>query len=227
MTVTVLGQTPDYKRTSVRLGDNTVIIPAPDGFEEAAAQFETIKQRMSATEDPGNDMLLVHLPHAQCETLRGGESVAFDVYTKVSIRKENRTRVETAKDFADLVAQFRQSGASALDVNSPRMKATLERLDKTVSDLNKEDAKFEMAQPVNLGEIDTRPNVYSVLLSLIIITEQNGSRVVQPILGGLSFVRVNERLLFVYTYRNYNSKADIEAIQSFTKNWITKILAAN
>jgi len=223
----VSAQTPDSKTTSFQLGDKVVVIPDPEGFEEAASQFEIIKKNMSATEDPGNDMLAVHLPKEDCERVRRGEFGAFKFYTKVSVRKANRTREETASDFSGLVSEFRKSGADALDINSPRMKAALERLEKSVSELGNSDSKPQMSQPVNLGEFDTRPNVYSVLLSLSYQYEENGVRRTRPILGGLTFLRVNQRLIYVYTYRSYTAKTDIEVLQDFTRKWVGKILAAN
>src|SRR6267142_5471958 len=69
----VSAQTHDSKTTSFQLGDKVVVIPDPEGFEEAASQFEIIKKNMSATEDPGNDMLAVHLQVSECEKFRRGE----------------------------------------------------------------------------------------------------------------------------------------------------------
>ena len=223
----VSAQTHDSKTSSFQLGDKVVVIPDPEGFEEAASQFEIIKKNMSATEDPGNDMLAVHLQVSECEKFRRGEFGPLSFYTKVSVRKVNRTKEETASDFAVLVSAFRKSGADVLDINSPRMKAALERLEKSVSELGNSDSKPEMSQPVNLGEFDTRPNVYSVLLSLNYTFEENGVRKTRPILGGLTFLRVKQRLIYVYTYRSYTSKTDIHVLRDFTREWVGKILAAN
>jgi len=72
-----LAQTPKAGVTTVHLGARVVAIPAPDGFEEAASQFEVIRNRFTATEAPENDMLTIHMPHADCEKLRAGELVPF------------------------------------------------------------------------------------------------------------------------------------------------------
>ena len=225
--ISLAAQTNAAKTTSFQLGNKAIAIPDPEGFEEAASQFEEIKRRMTATEDPGNDMLAVHLSKEDCEKFRRGEFIEPSFYTKISVRKENRTREETESDFSALVSQFRKTGADVLDINSPRMKATLEHLEKSLSELANSDTKLEMDQPVNLGEFDTRPNVYGVLLLLTYKLEEGGVRKTRPILGGLTFLRVNQRLIYVYTYRSYTSKDDIEVLQRFTQKWIGKILAAN
>src|SRR5712664_753017 len=62
----VSAQTHDAKTTSLQLGDKVVVIPDPEGFEEAASQFERIKKYMSDAEDPALDTLAIHLPIDDC-----------------------------------------------------------------------------------------------------------------------------------------------------------------
>ncbi|MGH9871637.1 MAG: hypothetical protein ACRD9S_04115 [Pyrinomonadaceae bacterium] len=227
VTASALAQTPKAKAATFQLGAQVLTIPAPADFEEAASQFEKIKERFTITEAPDNDMLAVHMPHADCEKLRAGEFGPFNFYTKVSIRKSVREEDYTAERFAELVAVFRQSGSQILDVNGPVMKAATERLDKSLTKLNEQETQVDLSQPVNLGEFDTRPNVYSVMLLLNIKTTTGDRETTVPILGGLSYIRVKQRLVYVYTYRRYESKADAAILRVFTTQWINQILAAN
>lgn len=210
-----------------QLGAQVLTIPAPAGFEEAASQFEQVKTHFTLTEAPDNDMLAVYLPSADCEKLRAGEFGPFTFYTKVSIRKGVRAEDYPVDRFAKLVAAFRQNGSQILDVNGPVMKVATERLDKSLTELNKQETQVDLGQPVNLGEFDTRPNVYSVMLLLNITTTTADGEATVPILGGLSYVRVKQRLVYVYTYRRYKSKADAAILRAFTTEWINQILAAN
>jgi hypothetical protein len=220
-------QTPKTKPATFQLGTQVLTIPAPAGFEEAASQFEQVKTHFTLTEAPDNDMLAVYLPSADCEKLRAGELGPFTFYTKVSIRKGVRAEDYPVDRFAKLVAAFRQNGSQILDVNGPVMKAATERLDKSLTELNKQETQVDLGQPVNLGEFDTRPNVYSVMLLLKITTTTADGEASVPILGGLSYVRVKQRLVYVYTYRRYKSKADAAILRAFTTEWINQILAAN
>lgn len=58
-------------------------------------------------------------------------------------------------------------------------------------------------------------------------TQSNAGDVSTLVAGGLSYVRVKQRLIYVYTYRRYDSKTDVEVLRDFTKQWIGQILAAN
>jgi len=48
-----------------------------------------------------------------------------------------------------------------------------------------------------------------------------------PILGTLTYLRVKDRMIYVYTYRKYSSPEDINVLRDFAKQWVTQILAAN
>lgn len=227
VTASALAQAPKTKAATFQLGAQVLTIPAPSGFEEAASQFEQIKTHFTATEAPDNDMLAIYLPSADCEKLRAGEFGPFSFYTKVSIRRAVREQDYPTDRFAQLVATFRQNGAQILDVNGPLMKAATERLDKSLTELSKQETQVDLSQPVNLGEFDTRPDVYSVMLLLNFTTTTADGQATVPILGGLSYIRVKQRLVYVYTYRRYNSKADAAILRAFTTDWISQILAAN
>ena len=212
---------------SVRLGDAELYIPPPEGFEEASAQFEQIKTRFAATESPANDMLAVHLPKSTCELFRQGKDPNLTLWTKVSVLKTGRTTFFSNADFATVVAEFRKNGATMMDPDGPLMKSELDHLDRALSNMSSKDASVNITQPVNLGEFDVRPNVYGVLLLITFKVSTGAEQSVTPILGGMSFVRVKNRLVYFYTFQKYQSKADLKTVTTFSKNWTNMVLAAN
>lgn len=227
VSVSLCAQTPRAGVAAFQLGDQVITIPAPNDFEEAASQFESIKTRFTVTEAPANDMLAVHLTNADCEKLRGGQAAPLNFYTKISVSKRARDLDYSGEQFANLVAEFRKTGAQVMDINGPAMQETLKHLSKGLSELNKKDTQADMDQPLNLGEFDTRPNVYSFMLLLNLKTQSTGAKASTMTAAGISFVRIKQRLIFVYTYRKYESKTDVETLRDFTKQWIGQILAAN
>jgi hypothetical protein len=209
------------------LGDQTIRIPAPEDFEEAASQFEPIRKLMTSTEASANDMLAVHLPHAVCEKLRAGEFGPFNLYTKVSVVRSGRGLDFSAASFADTVALVRKTSSQLLDVNGPTVKGAVKQLDKGLSEFNKRETQIDFNQPVNLGEFDSRPNVYSVMFVMSFTAKMGENEKRFPLLAGVSFVRIKQRLVFVYTYRKYTSVKDVEVLRDFTREWMSQILAAN
>jgi hypothetical protein len=228
LSVSAVAQTPKADVSVFELGDQAVRIPAPEGFEEAASQFETLKKLMSTTESPLNDMLAVHLPHADCERLRAGGFGPFNFYTKVSVFKESRNETVSSEQFAKLVAFVRKNSPELFDINSSAMKTVVKRMDQGLSEASKKEIQVDVSQPVNLGQFDSRPEVYSFMLAMNLTTQTDkGSGNLLPLLAGVSLVRVKQRLIYVYTYRKYVSAVDAGALRDFTKQWVSQILAAN
>lgn len=210
-----------------QLGDQATTIPAPAGFAEAASQFENIRNHFTTTEAPGNEMLAVFLPQADCKKLRAGTFGPFNFYTKVSVRAAVRGESYSGARFAELVAYFRKNEGTLLDMNSPAMKATLQRLEQGLSKLNDKETHVDLPQLTRLGEFDTRPNVYAVMLLLNVTAQAGKSVETTPLLGTLVYLRVKNRMIYVYTYRKYISPDDVSLLRDFTRQWITQILAAN
>ena len=109
LNATAKSQEHSGKAFSVRLGDVEVIVPTPEGFEEASSQFERVKANFSATESPGNDMLAVYLTASDCELLRQGKQPSMEFYTKVSVLKTRRSTPYSTEDLAALKAEFRKT----------------------------------------------------------------------------------------------------------------------
>jgi hypothetical protein len=227
LNATAKSQEHSRKAFSVRLGDAEVIVPTPQGFEEASSQFEGVKANFSATESPDNDMLAVYLTASDCELLRQGKQPSMTFYTKVSVLKARRAAPFSTEDLAALGAEFRKSGAGIMDPNGPNMKAQLEHIEQALRSRNSATMSVDMSKPVNLGEFDVRPNVYSVLLIITFKIASSSGESSTPLLAGMCFTRVKDRLVYFFTYRKYQSKADVESLTTFTKKWITMILDAN
>jgi len=212
---------------SVRLGDAQVVIPPPEGFEEASSQFDRVKEGFTATESPINDMVAVFLPTNICEQYRQGKQPGLTFYTKVSVLKAQRETPFSADDLAGVAAEFRRTGIQAMDPNGPKMKAQLEHMEQGLSNLNSRATNIEMSKPINLGEFDVRPNVYSVLLLITLkVASESGSEV-RPMLAGMNVLRVKNRMVYLFTYRLYQSRTDVETLTNFSRKWNNMVLAAN
>ena len=205
------------------LGSRTIRIPAPHGFVDVVPRFDQITARFIATESPNNDMLAVHVENSMAPTLQKGESPALDFYTKVSVSKRFKTVDISVADFKAMVVSFEKESPSLLDSNGPVMKAIVQHSNKGLSELSGTKVEIEMDQPTNLGYFDKRSDIYSAM----ILFKLKDPQMPLPMLCGISYVRVNSRLLFVYTYRKFTSERDVDALRDFTKKWTAAIIAAN
>ena len=223
------------RNSSVQFGDKVIVVPAPEGFEEASSEFKQIKDRFLATEAPSTDFLLAHLPADDCQSLRNGGTLVLNRYTKVSVRRELRDKTFSDDDMAASVAEFRKNGGAILDPDGPTMKAVIESAERGLTKLESKPVGLGLNATENLGEFDVRPEVYSVMLLLTYKVDSGGTQSLLPMLASLTLLKVKQRLLYVAVYRRISSpaalkielKPGISEVKQLTTKWVNTILAAN
>lgn len=214
----------------VALGNRSVTIPAPTGHEEGAAQFPLLKELFARAEPQGNNLLAVFLPADVAATMRanGGKFEGLRVFhAKVAVDKQFREADCSPADFAQFVAAVRAQVPQMVRANSPLMRRRLKELEKMHGELGTGVTKYGISETEQLGELELGPNVYSTMFFMRLQVEVNGEKSSQPRLVTGSVVRVNRRLLYVYTYRIFKSDADADALEQFTRDWVRQIVAAN
>jgi hypothetical protein len=217
-------QTSDH---SYRMGDREVSIPPPDGFVEATTRSEALKKVFEATESPALDLLAIHVPTEVMDMIARGEHRDLGFYTKVSVSKSLRVADSSAADFSDLVSYFRANSAKMLDFKRPEMQSQLDQQNKSLTELLKQNPKLDLSQPANLGEIESTPNSYGFLLLLKMKFQIDGEEKEKLVVSGVSLVRVRNRIVWIYTYRTFNSESDAAILRAFTKRWLADIVRAN
>lgn len=204
-----------------------IAIPDPEGFEEVTERFEKLKTLFRASEPPENDLLGGYLPVSDCDLLRRGENAPFTYYAKAAVLRIGREHLISPSYFEEMVAYFRNNDETLMDPDSPKMKAMIQQMDQALSKGSSKEIKLDLSQPKNLGAFDVRPNVYSVMLLMSLKVESGGTLKTLPVAATLTYLRVKEKVIFVYTYRKYQSKTDVETLRGFTTKWTNSILAAN
>lgn len=210
-----------------QIGNKQIVIPSPAGFVEAASQIPVIKERFTATESSGNDFLASHLPSEDVQRIKKGEFLDFTFYTKISVAKSLKNLNATETDFAQFIAAYKKNFPAFSDPNSGQMKSTLKSISESLSNLNGEETKFTLTQPVNVGSIEDSRNAHGTVLLMQAKTVTSGKEVVRTMLTGLSAVLVREKIIFIYTYKTYEKEQDIDELKQFTKQWLNRIIAAN
>lgn len=220
-------QSHQTKVYSVLLGDKVIALPPPEGFEEVTSQFESMKVRFAAIEAPDADPLGGYLPARDCQLLRGGQTPVFTYYAKVSILRVIRNEVHSVSAFAETIDYFRKNTQSIFDPGSDYIEKTLKHVEQELTKLDSKETKMAINETKNLGVIESRPNVYSVLMLMSLNFDIDGKQSQIPLLASLTFMRVKDRLLYVVAYRKYESKNDATILSQLSKKWNDIILAAN
>lgn len=205
------------------LGSRKVKIPTPDGFINATSQFPSVTARIRATEDPGNDLLAVTVPESFVPKLKISEDIDLEFYAKVSVSKRARAIDITKDNFAALIASFEKNFGAYIEPGGPLMTSVEKNSEKGLTELLGKDTPISINETKYLGVIEKSDDVFSGMM--LVSFEMYGRKMTT--LGTLAFLRVNQRLVFVYAYRMSPSGNSVKELTQLTKKWTAKIIAAN
>ncbi len=219
----LFAQSPSAAADTYQLGDRKVRIPAPDGFAEITSQFTKVAARSRATEDPGNEMIAMHVPDTFIAKLKISEEIDLGFYTKVSIYKQAKAVDLTPDVYSGVVAEIEKQFGSFIDPNGPIMKSVEKNSGKGLTELLGKETTVNISGSTNLGFFEKSEKVFSGMA--LVNLEVYGRKV--SVLGTLSILNVNRRLVFVYAYKTDPGADDVRTLRDFTKNWTANITAAN
>lgn len=202
------------------LGGRKVRIPSPDLFTDTMSLYPRIADRLSATESPLNDVLAVHVTDDLIPQIRNGEEPDLGFYTKVSVAKQLRTFDAQPSEFGTLVAEFeKQSPGTLQAIAKTGERSASERLSHHWGT----DASLKIGETRMLGHFDKQARSIS---SMFLMNMEIFQRKL-TILGSMSLVHLNDRIVFVYVFRTATADTDQQTVAEFTKRWLAKIIAAN
>lgn len=235
VTVINSAQSQQARSSSVKLGDKVIVIPDPEGFEEASSQFEIVKQFLVGMETGAGENLLLHMPASDCERMRTGSRPELRYYTKVAVRKGLRERTFSNEDMARLVADTRKNGAVMFDPDGPVLKSVMEKVSRRISEAFSKQIDYEVNDSQYLGEFDVRPDVYSVMVFILYTKDVKGTKSTTATVGSMTVLKVGPRMIDIDVYRNLSSPAAVKTelkpsvieVKQFTTKWVNEILAAN
>ena len=229
LVASAVAQSQPAKTTfSVNLGDKVIALPAPEGYEEATSQWQNVKTLIASSEPPESDLLAGYLQVSDCDSLRKGGPALYQNYAKIAVLRAARAYNFSPAEFTGLVEYFRQNDAKLLNPEGNKIKETLAQLDQALSKEYSKDVKIDLSNPKSLGEFDRRPNVYGQLLLMKGTVHVDAKEFEPlPVLTTLTLLHVKQRVVAIYAYRKYQSKADADSLTQFTTKWVNEILAAN
>ena len=234
-TVINSAQSQQARSSTIKLGDKVIVIPNPEGFEEASSQFEKIRLFLTAMQPPHSDTLLLHMPVSDCDRLRTGSNPEWHHYTKVSVQKSMREVRSSNADMAGLVAEWRKNGAVLFDPDGPLLTSMMERVSRRSSEATSKQITYNVNDTQDLGEFDFRPNVYSRMIFMMYTKDINGTKSMYAGIGSMTLLKIGPRIISVAVYRNFSSPAVVKTelkpavieVKQFTTKWVNEIFAAN
>jgi len=202
------------------LGGKRLKIPAPDNFTESMLRYPQIAGRLLASETPLNEILAAHIDNSVLPLLKDGGEPDIPFYTKASVPKHLKATDVSSEDFRTLAGELKRQSPFAVQAT---LKKEETEIDARVSEFWGMAANIKVGETRTVGHFNEQERAISSLF--VTHSEAFGRRFL--IVGTMSLVHINERLLFLYVFRTTTDAEDHKAVVDLTKTWITRTLQAN
>ncbi len=154
------------------------------------------------------------LPHF----VKGEENFILSKYAFVQVGRCEEYQDIKESDFKELVDYMKNSLDDDIDsitkASEAEFNSRMESMDLS---------KVSIGKPIQLGTFFSKPDAYSFGM---ISTTSNGKKSWTMVVG-TTFVRVHERLLYVYLFAEYKNNETIAMVRKVSEEWADAILAAN
>jgi hypothetical protein len=228
--VLTLGQIPRAAETAaheVKVGGQTLVIPAPQGFERSDGVFPEYDELSAKSIAPTNRYVIWFQTPEAVASLRAGRIPSNG-------RKFNAQTLRNMEHQRLSQSQFESKRAESeadLDRLGKRLDAVLGKVvaagSKSLSDQLRKNVEVKLGEPVPLGIFERTRD--SLGFSMLIKTSTTVAGQDTPDLSvvALMMVRVRDRLLCLYATSERKSEADEVWARSEVLKWRDAIFAAN
>ncbi len=206
---------------SFRIGAKTIRIPSPVGFVNGYPSIPEVAAQVKAFEEPDGRTLTMHIPQSIASKVIAGESVeSLPFYAKIAVKKGMDNRDITPAKLDKYANRFDRDFEKLIDKELPK---TIVNGNKSLTEYLGKNMDAVISRPLNLGTIDRRPDVYSVMF--VSVVQLPGKTM--PMISVMSHIVVQKRLLYLNIYKEFSTDKDIETLRDFARKWADDILAAN
>ena len=149
---------------------------------------------------------------------KGENNFILSKYALVQVARLGEYQDYKANDFKDLVDYVKNSLGDDIGLITEESEA---EFNSRMESMNL--SKVSIGKPVQLGTFFSKPNAYSFGM---ISTTSDGENSWTMVIG-TTFIRVRNRLLFVYLFAEYRDDETIAMVRKVSEKWADAILAAN
>lgn len=150
--------------------------------------------------------------------IKGDPNFVLAQYASIQVARVSEYQDCAISDFKELVDYLKGSFNNDIDSIIEESEAEFNNRLKSM-DLS----KISIDKPVDLGTLFSKPDIHSIgMLS----TYSDGTKSWTLVIA-TTFIRVRERLLFVYVFNSYENEQTIVLTRTLAEEWADAILAAN
>lgn len=201
-----------------RAGKKSFVIPPPTSdLNEIGSDYRVLLETFVPS---SNRLIAGFVLQDELPGLLSGEKKSLSRYAMVQVPRQAEFVDVDPENFKTVAASVAEQFNTNLDTAT---KGQEEDLNRRLKAMNADAAAITFDKPVPLGSLFSKPDAYG--FGLMVPVAAKG--VTLKVAMGLTVLRVQNRILFIYLYSAYKDEDTVHWLQKTSEQWTDAILAAN
>lgn len=213
----------------VNIGSDTILLPPNIGGFTEIHEIEpnVMKNVADNFTPPQNDLLGLYVSESDLGILLKGELPAYKRYIMVQVSKALKDEKIDRTQFIEFEKAFEENLDKSLSSSDKEIVSQFKNLSDKLSAKENIAFKIELGKMISLGTFAKKEEytVSSFLSKTLMEIDGKQNEYIQC--GGMSLIHINNKVIFVYIYSNYENKNDLDWVRSLSKDICDRITQLN
>ncbi|MFQ5937010.1 MAG: hypothetical protein ACE5LB_11455 [Acidiferrobacterales bacterium] len=211
----------------VRIADASITLATPSGFHEVSQVSPDI-HRLAQTLTPRmNRLLAVYVTTDDLDRLRDRDEPELDRYLLVQTYRPTEHLNIGTDGFHKVTGQMKRQQESMMKNAKAMMDTELERASAQLSAEHAAAISLKVGEIFPLGVFAEGENSISMASLAKYEASANKERLEHLVAVAMNVLRVEDKIIFAYVYSTYDTKDDLDWVQSTSGDWIRQIYGAD
>ena len=212
-------QTQSVKYQTFKAGGRTINLPNPiDQMTEVGYENRELMEIVI----PSTNRLIAAfvLDNELPKLLEGDDDFVLSEYAMIQVPRRGEYYDCGASDFKEVIRGAEKEFGKVV---SSSLEEAEDEFNRRMKSLDLEEYSMDIGKPIQLGCLFSKKDAYGFGM----IMPVTGAGVTVKMVAACIMARVNNRLLFIYVYKEYQNEESVQWIRSTSEKWIDSILLAN
>jgi hypothetical protein len=216
----VIAQAQSSETTTYRSGLKSIaIFPPTSDLNEVGSDYRVLLEPMVPDT---NRLIAAYLLAGDATNLRAGSPKGLSRYALVETMRRAEFAEVDAASFKEISATVAKQFGANQDSQATDLKKQQDELNHKLNAVGAAN-EVTLDKPVQLGAFFSKPDAYC--FGMIAPISGGGSSV--KMVSGVTFLRVQNRLVYAYVYASYTGDDSVQWVRNTSEQWADTILKAN
>lgn len=213
----------DTRSLEVSIGGDRFELNSPDGFHEISGLSPDLRSIMETVTPPINRLLGVFVSERDLGRILNNDDLEFDRYMLLQTNRQLENRKISENDFKQIASIIRDQQNTLLEDYREKIDSLASEASRDLSENLDLSIDLKIGQQYPLGVFHDTPGVISLAHIGKYRMQIQGQGQEYVMVFSTTLMVVNQRLLYLYVYSEFEDQSDIDWVRSTTIAWIDSI----